>query len=192
MRNALYFFLANAPFSHKGFEASLSSFELPFRLHFDSDRSGTLLAPLELGTYLSTSLFTIHDDLGATVTLLEAPKDSPLLRKLLPEALSYFPNQVVALSDVLAKEMSFGNFGSVPLLANEFKDVPHELLLTAGAFLRANLNASLTAEILYIHRNTFNYRLNAFIEKTGLDIRQYHNALLLEFYFQFCAQNRGN
>ncbi|HBB05327.1 MAG TPA: hypothetical protein DCZ41_01870, partial [Firmicutes bacterium] len=47
--------------------------------------------------------------------------------------------------------------------------------------------ACLTAETLYIHRNTFNYRLNAFIEKTGLDIREYHNALLLEFYFQFCG-----
>jgi hypothetical protein len=34
--------------------------------------------------------------------------------------------------------------------------------------LRCGLNASLAAETLIIHRNTFNYRLAQFIDKTGL------------------------
>ena len=55
--------------------------------------------------------------------------------------------------------------------------------LTAGTYLRCGLDASLAANKLIVHRNTFNYRLNAFIARTGLDIRDYHNALLLELYF---------
>ncbi len=187
MKKTLYLFIANAPFSKKGFSESLSSYGLPFHLVYQNETHGYLEAPSRLGVLLAPSLYMIHDDLGVTITFLEAPKASPLSDKLLNEALSYFPNQVVCLTDLLMKEFSFGNFSSIPLLKNEFKDVPHELMLTAGAYLRSNLNASLTAEILYIHRNTFNYRLSAFIEQTGLDIREYHNALLLEFYFQFCS-----
>ncbi len=189
MKDCLYFFISNAPFSKKGFSESLSSFDMPFRITYDSETRGYIEAPSKFGILLAPSFFTIHDDLGVTITLLEAPKRSPLSEKLLVEALSYFPNQVVCLTDLLLKEFSFGNFTSIPLLKNEFKDIPHELMLTAGAYLRSNMNASLTAELLYIHRNTFNYRLNAFVEQTGLDIREYHNALLLEFYFQLCSQN---
>ena len=39
----------------------------------------------------------------------------------------------------------------------------------------------LIAQKLYLHRNTVNYRLQKFIEQSGLDIRDYHNAQLLYF-----------
>ncbi|HBB05165.1 MAG TPA: hypothetical protein DCZ41_01020, partial [Firmicutes bacterium] len=172
MKTCFYLFLATKPFSHKGFAESLGSFDLPFHISYESELRGSIECPPRLGMLLSNTLFTIHDDLDTTLVLLEAPKKSLLSEKLLEQALSYFPNQVVCLSDILLKEFSFGNFSSIPLLKNEFKEVPHELMLTAGAYLRTNLNACLTAETLYIHRNTFNYRLNAFIEKTGLDIRE--------------------
>ncbi|MBP5090998.1 MAG: helix-turn-helix domain-containing protein [Bacilli bacterium] len=35
-----------------------------------------------------------------------------------------------------------------------------------------------------MHRNTFNYRLNRFVESTGVDVRYYHNALLLDYYLR--------
>jgi DNA-binding PucR family transcriptional regulator len=34
------------------------------------------------------------------------------------------------------------------------------------------LNASLTAKRLFIHRNSLQYRIDKFIERTGIDIRQ--------------------
>jgi DNA-binding PucR family transcriptional regulator len=49
------------------------------------------------------------------------------------------------------------------------------------------LDATLSAKRLFVHRNTFLYRLNRFIELTNLDIRDYHNALFLELYFQLSA-----
>ena len=60
-----------------------------------------------------------------------------------------------------------------------------ELMETSSAYLKSDLNASLASSSLYIHRNTFNYRLQKFIDVTGLDIRNYHNALLLEIYLGF-------
>ena len=51
-----------------------------------------------------------------------------------------------------------------------------EMLRTIQVFLQCNLNASLTAKKLYIHRNSLQYRLDKFIENTGIDIRSFTNA----------------
>ena len=83
------------------------------------------------------------------------------------------------LSDIILEQMLVSFSKIKQLMADEFKRVPHELILTASAYLRAGLNAKVASEMLYIHRNTFNYRLAKFIELTNLDIRDYWNA----FYF---------
>jgi DNA-binding PucR family transcriptional regulator len=85
------------------------------------------------------------------------------------------------------KEMSFGDYSSYGALIKLFKGINYDLMLTASTYLRCGLDACLAAKKLFIHRNTFNYRLNAFIAATGLDIRDYHNALFLELYFQLSA-----
>ncbi len=44
-------------------------------------------------------------------------------------------------------------------------------------FVHFNLNISETAKELYMHRNSLQYRLDRFYEKTGIDIRQFHQAM---------------
>ncbi len=51
------------------------------------------------------------------------------------------------------------------------------LLDTIKMFMHCNLNVSLTAKELYMHRNSLQYRLDKFIDKTGIDVRQFHQAL---------------
>ena len=52
-------------------------------------------------------------------------------------------------------------------------------------YLKAGLNAKAASEMLYIHRNTFNYRLNEVYRYYNLDIRDYWNA----FYFNLYLKN---
>ena len=52
----------------------------------------------------------------------------------------------------------------------------HELYLTIKIFLENNLNASLTAKKLYIHRNTLQYRIDKFVEKTGIQLKDFYGA----------------
>lgn len=52
-----------------------------------------------------------------------------------------------------------------------------ETLKTIHVFIECNLNVSETAKELYMHRNSLQYRLDRFYEKTGLDIRQFQDAL---------------
>lgn len=49
-----------------------------------------------------------------------------------------------------------------------------ELLTTVQVFIENNMNASATAKKLYIHRNTLQYRLEKFTEKTGIDLKNFH------------------
>lgn len=56
-----------------------------------------------------------------------------------------------------------------------FKDDP-EMHITIKSFLENNLNASMTAKQLYIHRNTLQYRLDKFTEKTGIHLKDFHSA----------------
>ncbi|MCD8502698.1 MAG: helix-turn-helix domain-containing protein [Bacillaceae bacterium] len=54
-----------------------------------------------------------------------------------------------------------------------------ELIKTVKVFLECNLNATLAAKKLYIHRNSLQYRIDKFIEKTGIDIKQFRQAVSL-------------
>lgn len=62
------------------------------------------------------------------------------------------------------------------LVYNVLEDVKDdkELLTTVRIFIENNMNASVTAKKLYIHRNTLQYRLERFAEKTGIVLKDFH------------------
>jgi len=55
-----------------------------------------------------------------------------------------------------------------------------EMLTTILKFFQCNLNLSETARKLYIHRNTLIYRLDKIQKVTGLDLRDFEDAVLLK------------
>ena len=131
-----YLFLASNPLDRDLWEESLSSLiKEPLSFTYESDRKGYILASEKLGIRLQDCLYNIHEDLGITVTVVIAHRDGALEEKLLREALSYFPNQCLYLTDMLMKELSFGDYSSFPLLSNEFRNVPHDLIRQISPYL---------------------------------------------------------
>ncbi len=55
-----------------------------------------------------------------------------------------------------------------------------ETLLTISKFFENNLNVSETARKLFVHRNTLVYRLEKIKKLTGLDIREFDNAIIFK------------
>ena len=53
-----------------------------------------------------------------------------------------------------------------------------EMLHTAEVFLESGLNLSETARRLYVHRNTLIYRLDKIQKSIGLDLRDFHGAMV--------------
>ena len=63
---------------------------------------------------------------------------------------------------------------SASILQSLYQD--RELLKTIKTFIECNLNVSLAAKKLYMHRNSLQYRIDKFIEKTGIDIKHFSGA----------------
>ncbi|WP_002148922.1 PucR family transcriptional regulator [Bacillus cereus] len=62
-----------------------------------------------------------------------------------------------------------------------------ELIESVRVFFQCNLNVSLAAKQLYLHRNTLQYRIDKFIEKTGLNIKTFEGAVAV--YMAFLSLN---
>lgn len=56
-------------------------------------------------------------------------------------------------------------------------EVDEEVIGTVNSFLDNNFNVSETARQLYIHRNTLSYRIDKLKQATGLDVREFNDAL---------------
>ncbi|SDC62570.1 PucR C-terminal helix-turn-helix domain-containing protein [Pelagirhabdus alkalitolerans] len=52
-----------------------------------------------------------------------------------------------------------------------------ELLRTIQLFIESNSNISLTAKEMFMHRNSLQYRIDKFIERTEIDVKQFEGAL---------------
>jgi hypothetical protein len=81
----------------------------------------------------------------------------------------------------------------VKKLNHEIADVFHddaEMFSTIKAFLENNLNASVTAKKLYIHRNTIQYRIDKFVEKTGIGFKDFYGAFTVFLACLLFEQNQ--
>ncbi|MBQ9921527.1 MAG: helix-turn-helix domain-containing protein, partial [Clostridia bacterium] len=57
------------------------------------------------------------------------------------------------------------------------ENLDRETLITIQAFFENNLNVSETSRKLFVHRNTLVYRLEKIRKITGLDLREFDNAI---------------
>ncbi|MGX9291817.1 helix-turn-helix domain-containing protein [Bacillus sp. A015] len=63
-------------------------------------------------------------------------------------------------------------------ISDVFKETvfDRDVYRTLMTYMECNLNASQAAKALYVHRNSLQYRIDKFIERTGLDIRHFSEA----------------
>lgn len=64
-------------------------------------------------------------------------------------------------------------------LVKILRDVPESELESIKVFIENGLNVSLAAKKLFMHRNSLQYRVEKFIEKTGVDIKSFEGALVI-------------
>lgn len=184
MENHYHFYSLNKIPRSAFLEAIGQKYTGTFKWQFVSDHQGFILASDAFFDPLENMLSILNQDLGLRLTFLVAHTRSPLTDHCLLLAAKKSINNCLYLGDFLWDLALQGDRRFKSLVQQEFSKLSRELLLTASVFLRSGLNASKTASKLYIHRNTFNYRLNRFIQFTGLDIRDFHHAL----YFQLALK----
>ena len=178
-----YIFVTSVPFKRPSLLSLLAEAGVKRgSISFQGDTMGSFTAEASLVPSIDKVLTALHEDLGGDIGMLCSHGLGQFEMSIYLDALRYFPNEVCFPSDILLRKMAYGDFSFFGALAKIFRDIPGELLNTAKTYLICGLDAKMAAKKLSVHRNTFNYRLNAFIGKTDLDIRDFHNALLLQLY----------
>ncbi|WP_170289331.1 helix-turn-helix domain-containing protein [Metabacillus lacus] len=60
-----------------------------------------------------------------------------------------------------------------------------ELITSIKVYLESNLNVSMAAKKLYMHRNSLQYRIEKFIEKTGIDLKHYPQSVIAYLFIHY-------
>jgi sugar diacid utilization regulator len=136
-----------------------------------------MIADQSFTDFLFTILPTLTQDLGIRVSVVISHLDYPCAQEAGMVAALRKPSEILHLAELILLLLSDQQHPLIALVKEEFLRIPRDLYLTASAYLKAGLNATKASEKLYIHRNTFRYRLQQFIEFTSLDIRDHFHAL---------------
>ncbi|RFU64364.1 CdaR family transcriptional regulator [Bacillus sp. V59.32b] len=191
-----HFTISVHDFSHADFEEALLAFMTDGALIiWQSDLTGILIEgernPNEDGSDFSAALNMLESDfyvkIRAYVGALhpvdkELPSHLRMEHKLFMTAKQYLPDMkatnlpAVFPYAVLAGIKENETDWFIRQLLQDTKQ-DEELITSVKMYIECNSNASLAAKQLYIHRNSLQYRIDKFIEKTGLDIRTFNHAL---------------
>ena len=184
-----YLLQSSSPFPKEGVFHTLSETGIDIRtINFLSPTKAIFKAPASYYPELRTlfAYFKAYVS-SAQVSVLICHAHTEFEDRLSDLALAYFPNAASFPNEIIMKEVSYDNYASYSSLMALFRPVSHDedLFAAAKVYLACGMDACLASKALGVHRNTFNYRLNSILEKTGVDLRDYHNALLFEIYLQF-------
>lgn len=124
----------------------------------------------------------IHD-FNVSLTFMAAYEEGSVSEFFLKKALLLCNEQCIYMCDVLLNCILHQQEDVVEVVHRQFAHVPHELMKSAMMYVRCGMNVTRSASRLYIHRNTFNYRIDKFMHLTNLDIKNFHNAM----YFYYCC-----
>lgn len=130
---------------------------------------------------LKTMQSHLHTN-GIALTAVIGYRDDAILMGALKVARVHARSSISHLADVMLLESIHGGRTLFELLNEKMRDVSHETILTAKAFIEHGCNSIAASDTLYIHRNTFAYRLNKFIDQTDIDIRDFHLARLIQLW----------
>ncbi len=147
-----------------------------------TDIAGALIATvideLDTAACVGISIKNSYRELNAGYK--EAVKAIELGKKRFPGRLMFFYSDFV-LYEILDEisEETLKNFKK-NIIGNRASTIfDREMLMTVKVLFEHNLNISSAARALYVHRNSLIYRIDKLLNQTGLDIRNFEDAVML-------------
>jgi len=122
-------------------------------------------------------------DFGFKMTMVIGFDHESLMRLALACASEDHSGKIIELGDLLLLCSKKGDDRLIRALDLILKNISKEVLETAQMYLLTGGNSVQAAALLYVHRNTFTYRLAKFIDQTGIDLRETSLAYFLHIYF---------
>lgn len=63
-------------------------------------------------------------------------------------------------------------------------ELHQEVIHSVRAFVLHNMNSSVTAKALFMHRNTLNYRIDQFIQTTHIEVKKFVGAMVIYLLYR--------
>ena len=134
---------------------------------------------------LLTSLFATLQSQGLHLRMVIGYAYDAVLKAGVMSAGEVYDHQWVHLYQLFLHELKHSQHHLIDALKLKMEALDHDDRLTMKTYLDYHGNAILASDALYVHRNTFNYRLNKAIEHSGIDVRIHPYGLLLTLYFAY-------
>ena len=128
------------------------------------------------------------EDFDSRVTIILEPYidstfiDSDLLIDFIPD----LPNTVHYFEDIITYSVIKNNQQLKTNIKTFIESKTNkEVIHTIKEFIMNNMNSSVSAKKLYMHRNTLNYRVDNFIETTKINVKTFKGANAFYMLYQF-------
>ncbi|TFD96961.1 helix-turn-helix domain-containing protein [Jeotgalibacillus salarius] len=192
-------YMSDSPFQMEGEQALHYVFSNHAVIVQKDEYSGFVIEPQSEDTLsldeLSSAAQAIENDLEMRVTFFAGSFHSvgKGTRTMLEMEKSWFERyipfeskrSVLSLFDVMPINLinRFSDFEKDTLFAAIFElfDSERDLPKIIQSFVENLSNVSSTAKLLYMHRNSLQYRLDKFTEKAGIDIKTFNGGLIAYF-----------
>ena len=121
----------------------------------------------------------IQEDFGGEVIIFVEPyvDSNFVLGEKIKEFVPSLPYGVFFFDDVITYAVLKQNHELKKAVREFILDATNsEVIHTVREFIENNMNSSLSAKKLYMHRNTLNYRIENFIEATHINVKTFKGA----------------
>ncbi|MFD2042789.1 PucR family transcriptional regulator [Ornithinibacillus salinisoli] len=191
----VYFSIANNQIDPKSFKEAINElFHAQVSVIWDNQREGIIIEETTSDRDEEISYEEIIDilmsDLYVKINVLVGPFQEDLyhindhyhnILKSARVSFTYTDRNVISYVEAIPHilinqvDVAFKREISATVLKEFATD--QDIIQTIEVFLESNLNISVAAKKLYMHRNSLQYRLDKFYESTGIDVRDFHQAL---------------
>ena len=182
----LYNFKFDNKITKQGWELVLSqNFNDAFEVTWLSEYHCCFYSEENINQTLSELIPIIENDLACRITVLVSHREDKLSEQALELAAKYSSGKLVDLADVCLLAVKEKQTDFLLIFENYFNHIDTDLLRTMAAYLTNDSSGLRTSENLFIHRNTWLYRLNKFYRLTKLDLKDADDVAFFRFWLSW-------
>jgi len=129
----------------------------------------------------------IRDDFAVSLTMMIEPyteEDLPVSLQC-ANHLEHMKSGIYCYEDVLLEALLEKDEDIIVELKEFIKHRLHqEVIHSVRAFINHNMNSSVTAKSLFMHRNTLNYRIDQFVSATHIEVKRFIGAMVIYLLYR--------
>ncbi len=152
--------------------------------HWHDKKTIVLTIDASFLNVLPSFLSVIHETMTLNLSTLITFKEDALGAWAIAWLRDHRVLTMTTMGDFLFQQLRLTQSSFVPLVQTWIRELDRDLRLTARAYLHHNLKVTHAANALFLHRNTFQYRLQKFMSMTGMDLKDFDQA----FFFKLADQ----